>query len=296
MHKPRLFVGSSKEAITIARAVQFQLQEDAAVTIWNEDTGLLGANTLNWLVHGVANYDFAAMVFTPDDRLISRGGEGATVRDNILFELGLFMARLGADRTFVVYDADPDAQVKIPSDLQAIGFATFSGKQAASPQSTTQADKYDFRNAVSALGSSCSLIRDSIRRLGSIAGMQEVRITVDQVEKKQNLQQSEIKAIQIAIKGILTKHERGHLEGLKRNEYMIPYEPDLYQYLHKLDGLNFIQPKPGFGLIDIINRHRSDEHLSPDQRPPFNLKDYVYITDEGENYLNLLEKTKDEMP
>ncbi|MGH9631342.1 MAG: TIR domain-containing protein, partial [Bryobacteraceae bacterium] len=121
MHKPRLFVGSSKEAITIARAIQYQLREDAAVTIWNEDPTFLGTNTLNWLVHGLASYDFAVMVFTPDDTLISRGGQTGAVRDNILFELGLFMSRLGAERTYVVYDSDSDAQVKIPSDLKAIG-------------------------------------------------------------------------------------------------------------------------------------------------------------------------------
>lgn len=99
------------------------MREDASVTIWNDDPAFLGTHTLNWLVHRLDQYDFAVMVFTPDDTSISRGQTGGSVRDNVLFELGLFMARLGPERTYVVYDQDPDAQIKIPSDLNAIGFA-----------------------------------------------------------------------------------------------------------------------------------------------------------------------------
>ncbi|MGH9628516.1 MAG: hypothetical protein ACRD7E_09285, partial [Bryobacteraceae bacterium] len=146
-----------------------------------------------------------------------------------------------------------------------------------------------------AVGSGCSLIRDSIRRLGRVAGLSEVRVAVDQVEKRQDLQESVIKAIQMALKGILTKHERGLLEGLGKDEFMIRYEPDLYGYLHRLDALDFIQPKPGLGLIDIERQHKADEQLPvpPHERPPFDLKEFVYITDTGKNYLNILEKTKE---
>ncbi|HEV8714411.1 MAG TPA: hypothetical protein VGX03_16490 [Candidatus Binatia bacterium] len=106
-----------------------------------------------------------------------------------------------------------------------------------------------------------------------------------QVETRQALQESEIKAIQIALKGILTKHETGPLTGLNGLEkVLIRYEPDLYWYLHRLDGLGFIQPNKGYGLYDIVKEHRDDERFPYEQRPPFDLKKYVYITDEGKKY------------
>jgi hypothetical protein len=121
--------------------------------------------------------------------------------------------------------------------------------------------------------------------------LEKVKVAVDQVEKRQAIQESEIKAIQIALKGVLTKHEIGLLEGLNMPaRFMIRYEPDLYRYLHRLDGLNFIQPNSGYGLITIEERHKDDEKLPvpPDERPLFDLKEFVYITDDGQRYLNIL--------
>lgn len=84
------------------------------------------------------------------------------------------------------------------------------------------------------------------------------------------------------------------LEGLTRDEFVIRYEPALYGYLHRLDGLNFIQPMPGLGLIDIEKQHKADERLPvpPHERPAFDLKKFVYITDEGRNYLSILQQRK----
>lgn len=98
---------------------------------------------------------------------------------------------------------------------------------------------------------------------------------------------AEVRAIQFALEGILTKHEIGHLKGLTTDQdYLIQWEPDLYRYLHRLDGLNFIQPHPGLGLMTIEDRYRTDD--PPEGRPRFNLKDFVYITDDGRTYLNVL--------
>jgi hypothetical protein len=60
--------------------------------------------------------------------------------------------------------------------------------------------------------------------------------------------------------------------------------------LHRLDGLGFIQPNKDNvdGLYGIVKEHRDDERLPYPERHPFNLKKYVYITDEGKMYLNTL--------
>ena len=44
--------------------------------------------------------DFAALVLSPDDTVVSRGTTTDAPRDNIIFELGLFMGVLGHFRTF----------------------------------------------------------------------------------------------------------------------------------------------------------------------------------------------------
>jgi hypothetical protein len=110
-----------------------------------------------------------------------------------------------------------------------------------------------------------------------------------EVRRKVVDQGSEIKEIQIALKGVVTKHELGPLKGLMDAAFQIRYEPDLYGYLHRLDGLNFIQPNPGCGLYDIVKEHEEDLKKHYSERPPFDLKKYVYITDDGKTYLKVRE-------
>jgi len=69
---------------------------------------------------------------------------------------------------------------------------------------------------------------------------------------------------------------------------MLRYEPDLYPYLHRLDGLHFIQPNRGYGLFNIVEDHKHELDSPPDKRSFFDLKKYVYITDEGRSYLKAL--------
>jgi TIR domain len=117
----------------------------------------------------------------------------------------------------------------------------------------------------------------------------ELAKAIRQVEEQQDLQAHEINAIKIALKGILTKHELGPLQGLNGDdEVKIKNEPELYGYLHRLVGLNFIQPNQGYGLYDIVKDHKHELDLPPNARPFFDLKKYVYITADGRSYLKTL--------
>ena len=64
------------------------------------------------------------LVVTPDDTATTRGATKNVARDNVIFELGLFMGGLGRERTFMVYDRSrpPD----LPSDLAGVTAATFA--------------------------------------------------------------------------------------------------------------------------------------------------------------------------
>ena len=80
-----------------------------------------------------------------------RGQSANAVRDNVLFEFGLFVGRLGKVRCFIVA---PDAPaMRIASDLVGITPATYSGKRNPA-------------ELAAALGPACHQIRLAMRGLG----------------------------------------------------------------------------------------------------------------------------------
>jgi hypothetical protein len=151
MEKPSVFVGSSREGLEIARAVQFQLKDDALVSVWNEGAFGLGQGTLESLVAVLDRFDFAVLVITPDDVVASRETASQAPRDNVMFELGLFMGRLGRARTFAICSSARD--LKLPSDLAGVTLARFDAADAA-------------KDVTAALGPACFQIRQAIRELG----------------------------------------------------------------------------------------------------------------------------------
>jgi predicted nucleotide-binding protein len=97
--RPSVFVGSSSEGLDIAREIELQLLAVADVNLWTNGIFVLGEGILESLVNALDKFDFAIMVLSPDDLLETRGQNFASPRDNVLFELGLFMGRLGRRRT-----------------------------------------------------------------------------------------------------------------------------------------------------------------------------------------------------
>ena len=71
--------------------------------------------SLESLVERLDDFDFAALILTPDDVTISRDEEMQAPRDNVLLELGLFIGAIGRERSFIVYDRG--SNLKLPSDL-----------------------------------------------------------------------------------------------------------------------------------------------------------------------------------
>jgi predicted nucleotide-binding protein len=130
MTKPSIFIGSSSEGLEIARAIEFQLKDVGEITIWNEGVFGLGLGTLESLVNALERFDFAILALTPDDFTVSRNVPTSSPRDNVMFELGLFMGRLGRSRTFIVYDVS--TKLKIPSDLAGVILSPLSVQPAHS--------------------------------------------------------------------------------------------------------------------------------------------------------------------
>lgn len=123
MSKPTLFIGSSTEQLPVARAIESNLANDADVEVWDQGLFGLGTATLEALEEALPRFDFAVLVLAADDVLQSRGEQQPVARDNVLFELGLFIGHKGRRRAFFVLEED--ALVKLPSDLWGITPAKF---------------------------------------------------------------------------------------------------------------------------------------------------------------------------
>ncbi len=145
-----MFIGSSAEGLPIAEAIQLNLDYACEVTIWSQGVFGLGQGTLEALVDRLGDFDFAALVLTPDDVTISRDQVEQSPRDNVLLELGMFIGALGRERSFIVYDRG--ASIKLPSDLAGVTPATYQTHSTGNLQSS--------------LGAAATLIKGTIERLG----------------------------------------------------------------------------------------------------------------------------------
>jgi Predicted nucleotide-binding protein containing TIR-like domain len=170
MSKPSLFIGSSTEGLDFARAVRSSLSDVAETTLWNDGVFSLGRTFIESLISAVARFDFAALILTPDDQMIVRNDETLGPRDNIIFELGLFMGRLGRERTFIVRPAS--GRLKIPSDLAGISVAAFDWPRSDG-------------NHRAALGPASDLMREVIRDLGFAPAKTDAHLRALQREQEQ---------------------------------------------------------------------------------------------------------------
>jgi len=138
--KPKMFVGcASEKGRLIAEKFISALDKTGKVTAvgWWEATDFRPMHsTLEGLLQAVDRFDFGLFILTPDDLTKSRGKSQPTIRDNVLFELGMFLGRLGPKRAFAVLQTAAHASnpVKTPSDLLGIYIPWFKNPQAPEEQ------------------------------------------------------------------------------------------------------------------------------------------------------------------
>jgi CRP/FNR family cyclic AMP-dependent transcriptional regulator len=154
--KIRVFIISSVEALPIARAVVNAFEHDAfQVQLWTDGVFKVTNYTLQSLEDAVDRSDFAIAIAHPDDKTTGRQDqEWPSPRDNVIFELGLFMGRLGRARAILMEPRG--ANVKLPSDLAGIQTIPY---------------KYESGCDVDAMMSpACNRLRDHILALGANNG------------------------------------------------------------------------------------------------------------------------------
>jgi predicted nucleotide-binding protein with TIR-like domain len=145
---PRLFIGSSTEAQPVAAAIQTNLDQCAEVTIWNQNIFAPSIGTLESLEDNLTSFDFAAFVLAPDDIVKFRGDQTSVARDNVIFETGLFMGKLGRRKVFLVRARGTD--LRLPTDLAGIAVLQYNPNRSD-------------RNLVAALGPACNTIQETMR-------------------------------------------------------------------------------------------------------------------------------------
>jgi hypothetical protein len=128
MSKPKVFIGSSREGVDVAYAIQQNLDNFAEVTVWDQGFFELSTTTFNNLLNSLNTFEFAIFVFTPDDITKLRGVTVTTARDNIVFEIGLFFGKLGAERVYFVKPNDQD--IHLPTDLLGVTFGTYNSNRS----------------------------------------------------------------------------------------------------------------------------------------------------------------------
>lgn len=119
--KARIFIGSSSEGRAAAETTASALKAAGMRPLLWSDFFKTRDLPLRELDRRMVDADGAILVGSADDRLASRGKEFDQMRDNVLFEYGLFAGHLGRHRCVLLMPDHP--RFRIPSDF--LGVAGF---------------------------------------------------------------------------------------------------------------------------------------------------------------------------
>ncbi len=150
-HKPKIFIGSARESLDVAREIQNQLQlsYDFEAVTWADELELT-QSLFSSLCMAAHRYDFGVFILTADDETFFRKRHVQATRANVIFELGMFLGSLGPERTFMVVPRGSSAPEPI-TDLRGIMAASYDP---------------ELQNKAAAVAGACQRICDAIRREG----------------------------------------------------------------------------------------------------------------------------------
>lgn len=222
--KAKIFIGSASESLKIAKAIEYRLSKKAEVTIWDEYMVSLGETALDILIGAVENFDFAIFIFSNDDIINSRGRVFQGPRDNVIFELGLFMSKLGKNRVYII---NAKEQLKIPSDLEGITFGVINQDR-------------DDNNLIAAASPVCTILENQIDKLG---------------KRKENIIKSTIDQ-SLLIKEHIPKSLQNHFKkiGIDRIDYSFRTGLSIKESIDAVQlSLSFL----GIAGIKWVNEHEA---------------------------------------
>jgi hypothetical protein len=115
--QPRIFVGSSTEAIELARSIGVAI-ETAGMTpvVWDTGAFPVGSTLLERIESLAEDFEGAVLLFTPDVHSVRSGQTTQEPVSNIMFEYGFLSARLTRRRVAICLFED----AALPSDLHGV--------------------------------------------------------------------------------------------------------------------------------------------------------------------------------
>lgn len=166
--KPKIFIGSSVEGLNIAYSIQQNLMHDAEITVWDQGVFELSKTTIESLIEKLNDSDFGIFVFSDDDMTIIRDTQKSTVRDNVLFEFGLFIGKLSRERVYFIIPSETD--LHLPTDILGITPGKYeSNRSDGSMQAAT--------------GPVANQIRQMIKKMGKRIEREETANSPANIEK-----------------------------------------------------------------------------------------------------------------
>ncbi|MGS0691655.1 TIR domain-containing protein [Shewanella sp. 30m-9] len=180
---PRIFIASSSESYEVASACNTCMDRKAEPTIWSQ-IFVPGGTTLQTLTEKANNVDFALFIFTPDDLTVMRGKDKPTVRDNVLFELGLFIGAIGQERCFILKPRGEE--LHFPTDLLGVNTQDYNPNR-----SDNELD--------SAVNAACSQFIKQMKKLGHFDRKVKDFINNPKLHKTYELNEISLKVISILL-------------------------------------------------------------------------------------------------
>ena len=96
--------------------MQSNLESVAEVTVWDQEVCEPSSNVIDSLQSVLRVMDFGVIVLSADDIATIRSIEYKVTRDNVILEMGLFIATLGIERVAIIHPVNI-GNFHYPSDI-----------------------------------------------------------------------------------------------------------------------------------------------------------------------------------
>lgn len=117
--RTKIFIGSSTEGLNVARKIKSALRYDAHVDTWADGLFDRPSQAYIEVLENILNkYEYGIFVFTPDDKIFSRGQISNIPRDNVIFEYGMFLGKHTRKKAFFIVPRGID--IKLMTDVLGI--------------------------------------------------------------------------------------------------------------------------------------------------------------------------------
>nr|VFJ91259.1 MAG: Predicted nucleotide-binding protein containing TIR-like domain-containing protein [Candidatus Kentron sp. LFY] len=179
MAEKKIFIGSASESLHIVDGIVESLKNNIIPIPWTVGASKPTETILQNLLDKKWDVDFACFVFDPQDKILSKGEEKDAARDNVIFEIGLFIGMLGAKRTFIVF---PEGNMpKLLTDLYGITMIPIRH----------EAWEQDNPQSIRLINAAISIIKRRIGELGKITDT-DIEVTINSLEKLRETPESEV--------------------------------------------------------------------------------------------------------